>query len=86
MQSASRLVCGVIFNRKKDKDIYLVSSLFLTHICVYVCVHTHKHCTPAHRVLDVSPGAGTGHLEGPKNLDRLNLGICIHIYVQSSHV
>jgi len=56
---------------------------------VYVCVYarTHTHCTDG--VLGVSPGVGMKHLEGPKNLDGLNLGIHIFVYVytvQSTHV
>jgi len=53
-------------------------------VCVCVCLYTHTHTHTARKVLDVSPGVGTRHLEGPKtrNLDELNLGIyvCIHVY------
>jgi len=45
---------------------------------VYVCVYAHTHCT---EVLDVSPGVGTRHLEGPKNPDGLNVSKCVFLYV-----
>ena len=52
-------------------------------MCVYVCVYTHT----AHMgYSDVSPGVGTRHLEGPKNPDALNLGICIFVYVYKVHI
>ena len=41
-------------------------------VCVCMCVYTHTHTHTAHGVLDVSPGVGTRHLEGLKNLDGLN--------------
>ena len=57
-----------------------VSSLFLkrvgVYVCVCVCIRTH---TAQMGYLDVSPGVGMRHLEGPKNPDGLNLGI--HIFV-----
>jgi len=53
--------------------------------CVGVYTHTHTH-TSKMGYLDVSPGVDMRHLEGPKNPDRLNLGISIHICVQSTHV
>ena len=38
--------------------------------CQCMCVYTHTgtHTRTAHGVLDVRPGVGTRHLEGPKNL------------------
>jgi len=36
--------------------------------------------------LDVSPGVGTRHREGPKNPDGLNLGICIFVYMYKVHL
>jgi len=52
---------------------------------VYVCVyaHTHTHCT---RVLHVSLGVGTKHLEGPKNPDGLDLGKYVFVYVYKIHM
>ena len=63
-----------------------VSSLFLTRVGVYVgvgvCIHTHTYTHTAQMgYLDVSPGVGMRHLEGPKNPDGLNLGIYIFVYV-----
>ena len=63
-----------------------VSCLFLTRVGVYVCVcvcirtHTLAH-TAQMGYSDVSPGVGMRHLEGPKNPDRLNLGIHVFVYV-----
>jgi len=53
---------------------------------VYVCVyaHTRTHCTDG--VLGVSPGVAMRHLQGPKNPDRLNLGIHIFAYVYKVHM
>ena len=48
---------------------------------VYVCVYAHTHPHTAHMGHSVvSPGVGMGHLEGPKNPDGLNLGVCIRSY------
>ena len=41
--------------------------------------HTHTHTTQM-GYLDVSPGIGMRHLEGPKNPDGLNLGT-VYIFV-----
>jgi len=60
-------VWGVIFDRRKDMG-------------VCVCIRTHTH-TAQMRYSDVSPGVSMRHLEGPKNLDGLNLGTCIFVYV-----
>jgi len=51
-----------------------------------MCVYTHIYTHTAHGVLDVSPGVGTTHLEGPKNLDGLNLGMYVFVYVYKVHV
>ena len=66
-----------------------VSSLFLTREGVYVgvCVYTHTHThTTQMGYLDVSPGVGMRHLEVLKNLDGLNLGIRIFVYVYKVHI
>jgi len=48
---------------------------------VYVCLtHTHTH-TAQMGYLDVSPGVGMKHLEGPNNPDGINLGTHIFVYV-----
>ena len=61
-----------------------------------VCIRTHKHTlyrythtqthTPQMWYSDVSPGVGIKHLEGSNNLDGLNLGIYIFIYVYKVHM
>jgi len=65
-----------------------VSSLFFTRVgvfvCVSVCIRIHTHTL--HRYLDVSPGVRMRHLEGPKNLDGLNLDIHIFVYVYKVHM
>ena len=70
-------------------EVLSVSSLFLTRVGVYVCVcvytHTHTH-TAQMGYLDVSPGVGMRHLQGPKNPDGLNLGIHIFVYVYKVHM
>jgi len=69
-----------------------VSSLFILYdaggsVRVRVCVYTHTHTHTAQMgYLDVSPGVGMRHLEGPKNPDGLNLGIHIFVCVQSTYV
>jgi len=66
-----------------------MSSLFLTrvgvYVCVCVCIRTHTH-TAQMGYLDVSPGVGMRHLEGPKNPDGLNLGVHIFVYVYKVHM
>ena len=51
---------------------------------VCVCIRIHTHNTQM-GYLDVSPGVGTRHLEGPQNPDGLNLAIHIFIYVYKVH-
>jgi len=66
--------------------------LFLTQVgvyvcvCVCVCVCTHTHTHTAHVMLDVSPGVGTRHLEGPENADTINVGKHVFIYVYKVHM
>ena len=49
-------------------------------ICVFIR-------TPAHvRYSVVTPGVGMRHLEGPKNADGLNLGICDFAYVNKLYM
>ena len=51
-------------------------------VCVYTLTHTH---TAQMGHLDVSPGVGMRHLEGPKNPDGINLDIHIFVYVYKVH-
>ena len=63
-------------------EIVVLSCVFsISDACGSVRVYTHTHTHTAHGVLDVSPGVETRHLEGPKNLDGLNLDICAFVYV-----
>ena len=72
---------GLFLTEGKSGVLPCVFSIFdageRVRVCVYLYAHTHTHT--AHGVLDVSPVAGTRHLEGPKNPDGLNLGI--HVFV-----
>ena len=79
---------GVLFfDRRKDRSVVCVFSIFNAggSVCGCVCVYTHTHIHTAQMgYLDVSPGVGMRHLEGPKNPDGLNLGI--HIFVYKVHM
>ena len=81
-ESACCLAWGVIFERRKDRGVVCVFSIFNAggSVCGCMCVYTHTHTYTAQMGYSaVSPGVGTRHLEGPKNPDGLNLGI--HIFV-----
>jgi len=56
-----------------------------THMRVCVYTHTHTHTAQVGYSV-VSPGVGMRHLEGPKNSDKLNLGIFIFVYVYKIHM
>ena len=79
---------GWLFLTEGKIGVLSVSSLLLTrvgvYVCVSVCIRTHTHTR--HRCLDVSPGVGMRHLEGPKNPDGLNLEIRIFVYVYKVHM
>ena len=80
---------GVISDRRKDRGVVCVFSIFNTggSICGCVCVYTHTHTHITQMVyLDVSPGVGIRHLEGSKNSNGLNLGIHIFVYVYKLHM
>ena len=88
-ENACCLAWGVIFDRRKDRSVACVFSIFNAggSVCVCVCVYTHTHTHAAQMgYLNVSPGVGMRHLEGPKNPDRLNLGIHIFVYVYKVHM
>jgi len=53
---------------------------------VYVCVYAHTYTHYTDGDLDVSPGVGKRHLEGPMNPDGLNFGIHIFVYVYKVHM
>ena len=79
---------GGLFLTGGKIGVFSVSSLFLTrvgvYVCVCVCIRIHTHTL--HRYLDVSPGVRMRHLEGPKNLDGLNLDIHVFVYVYKVHM
>ena len=87
-ESTCCLAWGVILTEGKI-GVLSVSSLFSTRVGVYVgvcvCIRTHTH-TVQLVYLDVSPGVGMKHLEGPKNPDGLILGIHIFVYVYKVHM
>ena len=80
------LAWGVVFDRRRDRGVVCVFSIFNAggSVCECMCVYTHTH-THTHTAqmgyLDVSPGVGKRHLEGLKNPDGLNLGIYVFVYV-----
>jgi len=83
------LAWGVIFDRRRDKGVVCVFSIFNAGGCVCGCrcVYTHTRTHTAHMgYSDVSPGVGMRHLEGPKNLDGLHLGIYVFAYVCKVHM
>jgi len=56
-------------------------------VCVCVYTHTDTHTEQmGYLPVNVSPGVGMKHLEGPKNSDGLNLGIHIFVYVYKVHM
>ena len=80
---------GSIFDRRKDRGVVCVFSIFNAggSLCVCECVYTHTHPHTAQMgCSDVSPGVGIRHLEGPKNLYGLNLDIHIFVYVYKVHM
>jgi len=88
-ESTRCLVRRIIFNRRKDRGIVCIFSIFKAggSVCGCMCVYTHTHTHTAQMgYLDVSPGVGMRHVEGPKNPDGLNLGICIFVYVYKVHM
>jgi len=80
---------GLILKEGKIGVLSVVFSIFDAggSVCGCVCVYTHTHThTTQMGYLDVSPGVGMRHLEGPKNPDGLNLGINIFVYMYKVHV
>ena len=84
-ESTCWLAWGVISDRRKDRGVVCVFSIWNADgsVCGCMCVYTHI----AHMgYLDVSPGVGVRHLEDTKNPDGLNLGIYIFVYVYTVHM
>ena len=83
--TSSCLAWGVTFDRRRDKGVVCVFSLFNAggSVCLCMCVYTHTHTHTSQMGYSVvSPGVG----EGPKNPDGLNLGIYIFVYVYKVHM
>jgi len=55
------------------------------HVVVSMCIRIHQNTLHV-GYSDVSTGARTRHLEGPKNADGLNLGIYVFVYVYKVHM
>jgi len=80
---------GLFLKEGKIGVLSVVFSIFNAggSVCGCVCVYTHTHThTTRMGYLDVSPGVGMRHLEGPKNPDGLNLGIHLFVYVYKVHM
>jgi len=87
-ESTCCLTWGINFDRRKDRGVVCVFSIFNAggSVCGCMCVYTHAHTHTAQMEFTyVSPGVGMRHLEGPKNLDGLNLGIYVFVYVYKVH-
>jgi len=83
------LAWGVIFDRRRDRGVVCVFSIFNAGggVCGCMCVYTHAcTCTAQMEYSVVSPGVGMRHLEGSKNPDGLNLGIYVFVYVYKVHM
>ena len=83
------LVWGIIFDRRRDRGVVCVFCIFDAmgvYVGVCMCIRTHTLQTAHMEYLDVSPGVGMRHLEGPKNPDGLNLGIHVFVYVYKVHI
>jgi len=80
---------GLCIDGRKDRSVVCVFSIFNAggSVCGCMCVYTHTHThTGQMGYSDVSPGVGMRHLEGPRNPDGLNLGLCIFVYVYKLHM
>ena len=80
---------GGYFDRRKDRGVVCVFSIFDAggSVCGCMCVYMHTHTHTAQMGYSiVSPGVGMRHLEGPKDLDGLNVGTQIFVYVYKVHM
>jgi len=82
------LAWGVIFDRKRNRGVVCVFSIFDAggSVCGCMCVYTHTYTTHTAGCSDMSPGVGIRHLEGPKNPDGSNFGIYLFVYVYKIHM
>jgi len=80
---------GLFLKEGKIGVLSVVFSIFNAggSVCGCVCVYTHTRThTTQMGCLDVSPGVGMRHLEGPENPNGLNLGKHIFVYVYKVHM
>jgi len=80
---------GVLFASFREIGVLFASFLINAGGSVRkcMCVYTHTHTHTAHMgYSNASPGVWIIHLEGPKNLDGLNLGICVFVHVYKVHM
>jgi len=83
------LVWGVIFDRRKDKGVVCVFSIFNAgaSVCGCVCVYTHPHTHCTDRVLGCEPRSRDETPGGPKESRwTKSRHTCIRTRVQSAHV
>ena len=83
------LVWGVIFDRRRDRGVVCVVSIFNAggSVCGCMCVYTHKHTHTAHMGYSfVSPGVVMRHLEGRRIQMEKSRHICIRICVRRTNV
>ena len=88
-KSTCCLAYGVVFDRRNDRGLACVFSIFNAGGSVWrcVCVYPHAHTHTAQMgYLDVCPKDQMRHLEGTKNPDGLNLCKHIFVYVYKVHV
>ena len=83
------LAWGVIFDRRRDRGVVCVLSIFNAgeSVCGCMCAYTHTHTHTA-GYSDGSRGVGMRHwhVEGSKNPDGLNLGMYVFVYVYKVHM
>jgi len=88
-ESTCCLAWGAIFDRRKDRGVNCVFSIFNAggRVCWCICVSTYTHTHTAQIGYSVvSPAVGMRHLQSPKNPDGLNLGMHIFVYVYKVHM
>jgi len=72
-ESTCCLVWGIIFDKRKDRGVDCLFSIFNAggSVCGCVCVHEHTHTHTTQMEYSVlNPGVGMRHLESWKNPDR----------------
>jgi len=76
--------CCLVWGVEKCRGVVCVFSIFNAgrSVCECICAYMHTHTHTAEMEYSiVSPGVGMRHLEGSKNPDGPNLGICIYSYM-----